>query len=1008
MFLELTTSTALLLALCTLYEFNIRVWGERQQIARISSGLIFGTICIVGMMKPITIEPGVIFDARSVILSLAAVFGGAVTGGIAALIAAVYRLWLGGAGAPVGAAVIVSCTLLGLVFRRGLALGWAQPRLSHFLLLGLVVHLVSLLLFTRLPALHLDTIFNVLALPYVAVLTLGTALLGLLLDDLQAQRRAKLALVRSEALRDAITRASPDLLLVLGEDGRYLDVISPDARLLYAEPADIIGRHLSDALPPEQAARFQRFIHQTLQAGTPQVLEYTMDTRGGRLVFEGRAQPLSVRIDGQRAVIFVARDITDRLKAEEERRQLLERFGRLAAHLPGYLYQYRLRPDGTSHFPFATERIEFIYGCTVASVAEDATPVFKVLHPDDSAQVAASIALSARELTVWHDRYRVLHPTRGLIWIEGQATPEKLDDGSILWHGYLVDVTQAEAQRERLKLAEKVFSATQEGILVTDANSTIVEVNDAFVRITGYSRPEVIGRDPSMFSSGRQGEDFYRQMWEELRTHGRWQGEIWNRRKNGEVYAELLSIDAIRNEQGKLQNYVAVFTDINQLKKHEREIDRATYYDSLTGLPNRRSVDNRLQVQLEHAKRRHELVAVCIFDLDNFKQVNDAWGYEAGNELLVQLARKLQSGLPTGDTLARVGGDEFVLLLHELSAREDVLEQVDQVFDLLSQPLAANGQTMSVTASMGIAIYPELDLSADELLRYADQAMYRAKQKGRNRYEIFEAAEDSASRSRDQLLREAEDALRDGAFRLYFQPKLDLQSNRICSAEALIRWKLPDGRIRMPGEFIEILNGYEFEIELGNWIVDQAMAHHRQWAEQGFVLPVSINVSVDHLLDDSFVTHLRACLARHRIQHPEWITIEILETSRISDFQRVRGRLMECRQLGVKFSLDDFGTGYSSMTYMRQLPVDVLKIDRSFVSTMLTDAEDLNIVKGIIALGHAFGRTVVAEGVETEPHIRRLRELGCDMAQGYGVSRPMPAQDLPVWAQDWNRSHAPA
>lgn len=1005
MLLELTYLTTLLLALCALYEYNTRFWGERLRAAQISSGLIFGGICIIGMMHPVTISPGVIFDPRSVVLAMAGVFGGPLTTALAAMIAGSYRWYLGGGGALIGTTVIVCSALFGLGFHWGLRRGMVRLCAWHFLLLGLTVHLVNLAWFTRLPTPQVQAVFGELAWSYLLALVPGTVFLGLLLKDLQAQRLAKLELLRSEALRRAITSASPDLLLVMGEDGRYLEVISPEERLLSSRPSELLGKKMADVLPAHDARRFTDFIQNTVTQGTPQLIEYELDTLGGRLVFEGRAQLLDVQVQGQRAVLFVARDITERWQAEQQRKEALARLTRLAQHLPGFLYQFQIHPDGSACFPLATEAITSIYGCAPQDVERDASVVFERLHPDDRAAVEASIETSRAQLSIWNERYRVLHPSRGLIWVEGHASPERLADGSTLWHGYLVDTTESQAQRERLKLSEKVFSSTQEGIMVTDARSLIIEVNEAFSQITGYAKHEVLGRNPSFLRSGRQGPDFYRQMWDDLETRGRWQGEIWNRRKDGEVYAELLSIDAMRNDMGELQNYVAVFKDINQLKQHQTEIDRATYYDRLTNLPNRHMIDNRLQVCMAHAQRRQELVAVCLFDLDNFKQLNDQAGHEIADRFLVKLADRLRSALPLHHTIARVGGDEFVLLLTELGERGEAIKLVEQVLFLVHQPVHVEGQNLQLSASMGVAIFPELQVSSDELLRYADQAMYRAKQRGRNRFEIFEAAEDSASRTRVTLLRDAEAALINGAFELHFQPKLNLHSHQICAVEALIRWRLPDGALRMPGDFIEQISGYPMEITLGDWVIDRALAHYTEWQSQSLALPVSVNVSVDHLLNDNFVAHLQACLERHQITQPQHITIEILETSRIASFDRVRERLLACKTLGVQFSLDDFGTGYSSMTYMRQLPVDELKIDRSFVGTMLTKPEDLSIVKGIVAMGHAFNRTVTAKGVETEAHIHCLRDLDCDIAQGYGVSRPLPAPHILAWTTDWNQRH---
>jgi len=756
-----------------------------------------------------------------------------------------------------------------------------------------------------------------------------------------------------------------------------------------------------DDLAPTEAALQKHFSGAQPQYQT----EFRMRHKAGHWVrVLDRGQVLIRDGEGKPLWMFGSHlDITDRWTLELQHTELLQRLNRLFLHLPGYLYQYRLRPDGSSHFPFATADIERVYGCLPAAVENDASPVFRVLHPDDLPRVSASIAASANTLSVWRDRYRVNHPTRGTIWVEGSATPEREPDGSILWHGYLRDVNDEQSQREQLQLASKVFSSSQEGIIITDSQNLIMEVNDAFVRITGFTREEIIGLSPSVLSSGRQPPEFYEQMWALINETGRWQGEIWNRRRSGEVYAELLSIDAVHGEDGKVSNYIAIFTDISQLKAHQSELDRIAHYDVLTGLPNRRLLDDRLAVAIAHARRREELLAVCFLDLDNFKGVNDTCGHEVGDKVLMQTAQGIRSVLRAHDTVARIGGDEFVLLLTELKSRSRIMEVMQRVLEIARRPMDIDGTRIVLSASAGVAIFPEIDLSADELLRYADQAMYRAKQQGRNRFILFDANEDLESRERQVREQALKKALAGNEFEMHYQPKVALRTGDVWSFEALIRWPQKDGVLRLPGEFIDSLPSLPLELEIGRWVINEVVRQQREWARNGLNIPVSINVSVDHLLSEQFVPELQEILERHGVSDPGMIVLEILETSRISDFVRTRMRLLECKALGVRFALDDFGTGYSSLTYMRQLPVDALKIDKSFVIAMLESAEDRSIVQGIIALAHAFERLVIAEGAETLEHLRALKALDCDCAQGYGIARPMPAAQVVPWHAQWRQ-----
>ncbi|MEZ5527784.1 MAG: EAL domain-containing protein [Gammaproteobacteria bacterium] len=779
--------------------------------------------------------------------------------------------------------------------------------------------------------------------------------------------------------------------------------------------AEILGYSLEE-LQPSTIATWERLIHpedkpvvyadmeRHFRGETPYYeVEIRMRHKDGHWVHILDHGRLLIRDDQDKPLwVFGSHlDISKRWHLEQQNKELIERFNRLVAHLPGYVYQFRLRADGSSHFPFTTPAIREVYGCGPDDVLNDATDVFNVIYPDDLERVRDSILYSAEHLTEWRERYRVNHPSKGLIWVEGNSTPERESDGATIWHGYLQDVTEDQRQRDQLLLASTVFSSSQEGIIITDANNIMLDINDAVGRITGYSREELLGKNPAVLSSGKQGPGFYVQMWEAIRRDGRWRGEISNRRKDGSVYVELLSIDAVRDTAGSIRNYIAIFTDISQIKEHQNELNRIAHYDALTGLPNRRLLEDRIEMAMEHVNRHEDLLAVCFLDLDNFKEINDKHGHELGDQVLVQVANTIRSALRGHDTVARIGGDEFVLLLTELENRAALLGVVGRVLEAIQQPIVPEDGNHRLSASVGIAVYPELDCSADELLRYADQAMYRAKQRGRNQYYLFDAEEDQMGRERQSLLHEIEQALADNAFTLYYQPKINLHSGVAESVEALIRWPQEDGSVRMPDTFIPQLYGLPIERRLGCWVLDRAIRQYSEWMQAGLTLSVSMNVSPEHLLFTDFVSQLRSILATHRIVHPENIVLEILETSRISDFQRMRERVIECRALGVRTSLDDFGTGYSSLTYMRQLPVDELKIDKSFVMGMLGNAEDRSIVRGIIALGHAFHRSVVAEGAETPRHLTELHGMGCDFVQGYSIARAMPAQDIPAWVSAW-------
>ncbi len=563
------------------------------------------------------------------------------------------------------------------------------------------------------------------------------------------------------------------------------------------------------------------------------------------------------------------------------------------------------------------------------------------------------------------------------------------------------DITERKRFERELAQAAVVFDSSHQGIMVVDPARRITRVNPAFTRITGYAPEDVIGKTPRMLSSGLHGPEFYRQIWACIARDGFWHGEIWNRRKTGEIFAEMLSISAAQGAGGEIEHYIGVFTDISHIKAHEAELERVTHYDLLTGLPNRRLLIDRLNQAMLRTAREGRSLAVCFLDLDGFKEINDLYGAAAGDALLVGVAAHLKSVLRSEDTLARLGGDEFVLLLSHIGSAEHCTTILDRVLEAASRPVPVQDRVLSVTASLGVSLYPDDQADPDLLLRHADQAMCVAKQAGRNRYQLFDPENDRKAHARRLQLGWLRQALEQGEFLLHYQPKVELGGGKLVGAEALLRWHDPRQGLRAPGEFLPFVAGSDLERPLGDWVIGEAVAQAARWFGEGLDLCVSINVSANQLLDGGFHATMAQVLARHPELPPHLIELEILESAAIADMQQAIQVMGQCRQLGIRFALDDFGTGYSSLTYLRKLPVQSLKIDQSFVRDMLADPDDLGIVEGVIQLASTFQLESVAEGVETPRHARRLRDMGCHVAQGYGIARPMPADQLPAWAARW-------
>lgn len=555
---------------------------------------------------------------------------------------------------------------------------------------------------------------------------------------------------------------------------------------------------------------------------------------------------------------------------------------------------------------------------------------------------------------------------------------------------------------ESLRLAASVFTHAREGIVITDREARIVDVNRAFTYISGYSREEVVNKNPRILSSGRQDKDFYVAMWEALKGKGHWYGEIWNRNKDGTVYAAMLTISAVRNGRGETLNYLGLFADITALKQQQAQLEHLAHYDALTGLANRLLLADRLRQAMNQSVRRNQRLAVAYLDLDGFKSVNDIHGHAVGDQLLITLASRMKQALRDGDTLSRIGGDEFVAVLGDLTDAEASVPILTRLLSATAQSVTIGSAELHVSASLGVTFYPQVeDVDADQLVRQADQAMYQAKQSGKNRYHVFDAEHDRDVRGRLEGLEQIRRALANNEFVLYFQPKVDMRSGRILGAEALIRWQHPERGLLSPAAFLPVVQDHPFAIELGEWVINCALSQIEAWHLDGLTVQVSVNVGALQLQHPHFVSRLGEFLEQHPSVNRGELELEILETSALESFQGVSRVMAACKAMGIGFALDDFGTGYSSLAYLKQLPATLLKIDQGFVRDMLDDPDDLAILEGVMGLATAFRRNVIAEGVETIAHGEMLLRMGCTLGQGYAIARPMPAQDFAHWASSW-------
>lgn len=594
-------------------------------------------------------------------------------------------------------------------------------------------------------------------------------------------------------------------------------------------------------------------------------------------------------------------------------------------------------------------------------------------------------------------------PDGKTIWLSTSKVPLKgAKDEIIGVVGTYEDRTAKKEAELKQQLAASVFANAKEGIIITLPDTTIVDVNGAFEEITGYAKGRVVGQKANLLKSGRHDRVFYENMWRVLVRDGVWQGELWNRRIDGSSYAQMTTISAIYDEMGEVKNYIALFSDMTAIKEHEIELEHIAHYDALTGLANRVLLEDRLNQAMIKSARYGGVLAVVYIDLDGFKEINDTLGHEAGDTLLKMVSKNMKSVLREGDTIARLGGDEFVAVLCSLESSDDSVVTLERLLRGVSEEIFIGNRSVSVSASLGVSFYPQAhEVGFDTLLRQADQAMYAAKQEGKNQFKFFDHEQELNIKEQFKNIKEIRSALESGEFELFYQPKVNMRSGEMMGVEALIRWRHPEKGVLAPALFLPFVEGHKIEILIGEWVIWSALRQIEIWSHSGILMPVSVNVGAYQLEQYDFVERLRGILEQFDPSLRPLLEIELLETSALADMKKMASTIQKCKKLGVEFSLDDFGSGYASLAYLKTLPIATLKIDQGFVRDMMHDAQDLAILEGIIALGAAFRKKVIAEGVESVEHGRFLLQLGCEVAQGYAIARPMEASKVLGWKSEW-------
>jgi diguanylate cyclase (GGDEF)-like protein/PAS domain S-box-containing protein len=896
----------------------------------------------------------------------------------------------------------------------------------QWLAAGAWVHGLAELFFTLYS--DVTDVFNLLGHVYKAIAYLMVYRALFVAGVLRPYRELDEERARLHGLISAI----PDLLWLKTPDGRYQGCNASFAQFFGVSDTDIIGKTDFDLAGPELAESFRLHDRYAMQSQAFVTHEETLSfaADGYRGTFEMTRTPM-FGPDGQLiAILGIGRDITRRKQAELVQQIRVATLNRLAGNhgLNDVLHHIALeletlRPemrvsillknldDGLLYTAASPSLPDFYnkavnglrpgFGrgsCGTACATGETVIVEDVAtHPHwaDYTEIAARAGLRACWSIPFKDEHEDVLGTFGVYYSECRAPdPDDLDliDEFAKLAGLAVQRVRSETA---LRQAAAVIASTREGVMITDMTPAIVAVNRAFTEITGYQEEEVLGRNPGMLKSGRYDPSFYQSMWAAIRETGHWQGEIWNRRKSGEVYPQLITISTVTDKHGNATHFAAVMTDISQLKRSQSELQKLAHFDPLTGLPNRLLVQSRLQHAVEHAKRERKQVAVMFIDLDRFKNVNDSLGHPAGDELLSLVATRLRQRVRDDDTLGRWGGDEFLLVLESIQRPEDVAGLAQTIIQLVETPFVLpSGHTVYVGASIGISWYPDDGQTVTELIQHADVAMYQAKEQGRNTLRFYTPALTRAANERLDTEARLRRGLAKNEFVLHYQPQVDVATGKLTGCEALVRWNDPDRGLIPPDRFIPVAEEIGLIVPLGEWVLRTACGQAQAWRTAGLPeLVMAVNLSARQLDQKDLVSGTASILARTGLP-PGLLKLELTESMIMTRGNDAIDLLLGLKNLGVWLSIDDFGTGYSSLAYLKRFPIDELKIDRGFVRDIPQDKSDMEIAATVIAMAKGLRLKVVAEGVETAEQLSFLSQQGCNTYQGYFHSHPLPAEQF--------------
>ena len=794
----------------------------------------------------------------------------------------------------------------------------------------------------------------------------------------------------------SVAENSSDSIYRYDRDGRRLSVNAMVSKLSHKPASELIGKSFNDdsILDSSQRQKLMDAIHGVFDSGENNQIDFGVITLAGDCRdYHMLLVPELDALGKVGSVLAIARDITEMKDAQRQMEQFV-------ANLPGFAYSFRMSPEGHGSFPFASPGIEKIYGLNPEDVKDDMAPLHALAHPEDASRIIEALAESARTMTPAHVEYRICRPGLAERWAEFRSTPVRQTDGSMVWHGITLDITGRKRVEEELREGETLFRTLTEHALVgidIIQDNRFSYVNPAFAEIFGYPQNELNGASPLMLLHPDDRELVAGQM--SRRTSGElptMHYEFRGKRKSGETRnIEVFSVQISLNGRPAI---MATLLDITERKQSEERIDRLAHFDQLTGLPNRNLLNDHFKYAISLAQRSGEPLAVMFIDLDHFKDINDTLGHSIGDQILMEVAKRLKAVLREEDSLSRQGGDEYIVLLPRSDADSAALV-ASKLIEAVTRPCHIEQHELIVTPSIGIAIYPHDGSNMETLSKNADTAMYRAKQEGRNDFRFYSPEMQLQSARNLKLANALRHALVQNELELHYQPQVSIQDGRIVGAEALLRWQHPELGMISPAEFIPIAEDTGQIIQIGEWVLHTAAKQMKDWLDGGLPpITMAVNLSAVQFRQNYFPETVTRILDEVMLPH-QYLELELTEAVAMDNPKAAIEVMNKLHERGIRMSIDDFGTGYSSLSYLKQFKVYKLKIDQSFVRDITDDPEDKAIVTAIIHMAASLGMQTIAEGVETASQLSFLRLQGCNEVQGYYFSKPLTAKQFEEFAK---------